>query len=97
MATRLKDKLIGKTKELVAEGWRSVRLGPGMAGEDWTGDGGSIYEPVESVDLAVHWIKEVRKAVGPDVEQALVERAAGIAEVQEDDDGRQAEPVAEAF
>jgi galactonate dehydratase len=62
---------VERTKELVAEGWRSVRLGPGMAGEDWTGDGGSIYEPVESVDLAAHWIKEVRKAVGPDVELSI--------------------------
>lgn len=58
-------------KKLVAEGWRSIRLGPGMPGPNWGGGDGATYEPVESVDLAVHWIKEVRKAVGPDVELSI--------------------------
>ncbi len=60
-----------RAQELVADGWRSIRMGPGMAGEDWTGDSGSVFEPVESVDLAVHWITEVRKAVGPDIELSI--------------------------
>ena len=33
----------------------------------WTGGDGAIYEPMESIELAAHWIREVRKAVGPAV------------------------------
>ncbi len=38
-----------------------------MAGPDWDGSTGSIYEPLESVSLAAHWIREVRQRVGPEI------------------------------
>jgi len=51
----------------VARGWRYLRFSPGMADEGWTGDDGAVYEPMESLELAAHWIREVRQAVGPSV------------------------------
>jgi galactonate dehydratase len=54
-------------RELVAEGWRSIRLTPGMGDPGWTGGTGEVFEPLESIALAVHWLGEVRKAVGPGI------------------------------
>ncbi len=45
--------------------------GPAWRARTGRATDGSIYEPVESVDLAVHWMKEVRKAVGPDIELSI--------------------------
>ncbi len=70
--------VVEKAREAVAEGWRFLRFGPGMpdpawAGKDgvayegWTGGDGAIFEPMESMALAAHWIREVRSAVGPSV------------------------------
>ncbi len=70
-------------RDLVARGWRRLRLFPGMPDSAATaGDGAinqspdgvvpepadaTIYEPMESLQLAAHWIREVRQAVGPEV------------------------------
>ena len=51
----------------VDAGWRYLRFSPGMPGDDWTGDMGAVYEPMESIELSAHWIREVRRAVGPGV------------------------------
>ncbi len=51
----------------VAQGWRSLRFTTGMAEPGWSGGHGSVYEPLESIELAAHWIREVRKAVGPGI------------------------------
>jgi galactonate dehydratase len=56
---------VERAQELLAAGWRSLRFGPGMAGDDWTGATGEVYEPLESIALAVYWLGEVRAAVGP--------------------------------
>ena len=48
------------TKQRVAEGWRTVRFSPGMP----PGTEPDVYEPRESIDLALHWLGEVRRAVG---------------------------------
>lgn len=47
-------------------GWRFMRFTPGMP-EAAGGVDETVYEPMESIALAVHWIREVRKAVGPEV------------------------------
>jgi galactonate dehydratase len=38
-----------------------------MSGDDWTGETGSVFEPLESIELAVYWLREVRRAVGPGI------------------------------
>ncbi len=62
---------VEKAQEFVANGWRTLRFVPGMNTEGWTGGDGAIYEPLESLDLAAHWIREVRKAVGSNVELSI--------------------------
>lgn len=49
---------------LQADGWRSFRFVPGMADPGWTGGDGCVYEPMESIDLAVRWLREARRALG---------------------------------
>jgi galactonate dehydratase len=38
-----------------------------MADRDWLAVDGAVYEPLESLELAAHWIREVRRVVGPTV------------------------------
>ena len=66
-------------RDLVAQGWRRLRLFPGMltpseASVDESPDGvvheppdATVYEPMESLALAAHWVREVRRAVGPGI------------------------------
>jgi galactonate dehydratase len=49
-------------------GWRHLRFGIGMAGAE---DEGRVYEPLESLDLAVRWIHAVREAVGGGVSLSI--------------------------
>jgi galactonate dehydratase len=56
--------VVEETRKHVDEGWKALRFGPGMGTPGWTGEDGAIFEPYESIDLAVHWLREVRKAVG---------------------------------
>ncbi len=58
-------------RELVAVGWTHLRFGPGMPGQDWPGGKDATYEPMESVSLAAHWIREVRRAVGPTIQLSI--------------------------
>ncbi len=66
---------VDRARELVDQGWRYLRFLPGMpAPERPSGDWlqeiqreGALYEPQESLELAAHWIREVRQAVGPRV------------------------------
>jgi galactonate dehydratase len=62
---------VEQAKKFVADGWRSLRFMNGMADTGWNGGDGAIYEPLESLDLAAHWIREVRKAVGSNVELSI--------------------------
>jgi hypothetical protein len=59
--------VVEQARNAVDEGWRFLRFGAGMEDEDWTGGDGSIYEPLESLELAAHWIREVRNEVGPGI------------------------------
>lgn len=58
---------VERAREAVDSGWRYLRFGTGMADEGWTGATGAVYEPLESLELAAHWIREVRNAVGPTI------------------------------
>ena len=49
-------------------GWRHLRFGIGMASAE---DEGRVYEPLESLDLAVRWIHAVREAVGSGVSLSI--------------------------
>ena len=42
-----------------------------MAEPEWTGESGAVFEPYEAIDLAVHWLAEVRAAVGTGVELSI--------------------------
>jgi galactonate dehydratase len=42
-----------------------------MTTEGWTGGDGSVFEPLESIEHAVHWLREIRKAVGPGIELSV--------------------------
>ncbi|MCC6626129.1 MAG: mandelate racemase/muconate lactonizing enzyme family protein [Chloroflexi bacterium] len=66
------DECVAQAQEFVASGWRCLRFGIGMPqakimprpAPGSEGDVALLYEPMESIELAVHWIREVRKAVG---------------------------------
>ena len=53
--------------EAAAAGWTHLRFNPGMADPGWTGEKGSIFEPMEAITHAAHWLREIRAAVGPAV------------------------------
>jgi galactonate dehydratase len=57
-------KIIDTALEHVEEGWKALRFGPGMEREGWDGSDGSVFEPYESIESAVHWLREIRMAVG---------------------------------
>lgn len=63
--------IVEKAKAFVAEGWRVLRFGPGMPGASWTGGDGAIFEPLESLELAAHWLREIRNAVGTGIELSI--------------------------
>ncbi|MBI2938845.1 MAG: mandelate racemase/muconate lactonizing enzyme family protein [Chloroflexi bacterium] len=57
---------VERSRELAAQGWRYLRFVPGLPPASRGGDG-RLYEPMEAMELAVHWIREVRRALGPGV------------------------------
>ena len=58
-------KVVEQARKAVDEGWKYLRFGAGMSGDDWPTGTEVVYEPMESLELAAHWIHEVRKEVGP--------------------------------
>lgn len=63
--------IVETAKSFIEKGWRSLRFNPGMTTEGWTGGTGEVFEPLESIDHAVHWLREIRKAVGPAIELSI--------------------------
>lgn len=51
-------------KDFVSKGWRNLRFGVGMRSTERQRSDGAVFEPMESLELAAHWIREVRRAVG---------------------------------
>jgi galactonate dehydratase len=73
---------VESAREYVAAGWKRLRFMAGMPSDAWAGrDGASYvptddaelttYEPLESLDLAAHWIREVRSAVGTGISLSI--------------------------
>lgn len=57
--------VVDQARQAIEQGWRYLRFGAGMGDDGWTGGEGAIYEPMESLDLAARWIREIRETVGP--------------------------------
>jgi len=55
----------------VAEGWRTLRFVPEMPRKDRQMHHGAVYGPFESIDVTLHWLREVRLAVGDGVRLGL--------------------------
>jgi len=63
--------IVETARQFAADGWKVLRFNPGMADEGWTGADGSIYEPLESIELAAHWLREIRNVLGTGVELSI--------------------------
>jgi galactonate dehydratase len=62
---------VEQARQLVEAGWRFLRFVPGMGDAGWSDGNGDVYEPFESIELAVHWLGEIRRALGPSVELSI--------------------------
>jgi galactonate dehydratase len=64
--------IVTKAREMYAEGWNVQRFVPVMKpdGENGTSDP-DVYEPLESIDLAAHWLREIRREVGSGLNLAI--------------------------
>ena len=62
---------VERARELADAGWRYMRFVPGMAESDQIGETGGVYEPFESIELAVHWLGEIRRVLGSRVELSI--------------------------
>jgi galactonate dehydratase len=61
---------VEQARQRVAEGWHHLRFLPAMPSTESQSDSG-VFEPRESIELAVRWLQEVREAVGPGIELAI--------------------------
>lgn len=61
------ESCVASARERAAAGWRTLRFVPEMPGPGRKLHHGAIYEPFESIELTLHWMREVRKAVGDEV------------------------------
>ena len=61
------SKCVEEAKQLVSQGWRHLRYDPGHQDPKADPHQDAIYEPRESIEQSLHWLKEVRQAVGPEV------------------------------
>ncbi|MCC7023093.1 MAG: mandelate racemase/muconate lactonizing enzyme family protein [Thermomicrobiales bacterium] len=62
---------VERARELAAAGWRYLRFVPGMPNTGWTGESGEVFEPFEAIEAALHWIGEIRNALGPGIELSI--------------------------
>jgi galactonate dehydratase len=62
---------VERARGLADAGWRYMRFESGMGDAGWTGETGEVYEPFESIELAVHWLGEIRRTLGARVELAI--------------------------
>ncbi len=62
------QELVEDCKRAVAAGWKFVRWGQPETGGELEAKGVSILEPVKSMRLAVEMMRQVRDAVGPDIQ-----------------------------
>jgi galactonate dehydratase len=62
---------VEQARELADAGWRYLRFSPGMGDAGWSDDHNDVYEPFESIELAVHWLGEIRRTLGSSVELSI--------------------------
>jgi len=62
---------VERARELAESGWRYLSFVPGMGDEGWTDEHADFYEPIESIELAVHWLGEIRRVLGSSVELSI--------------------------
>ena len=62
---------VDRARVRVDEGWRYLRFLPGMGDPGWNGGTGEVYEPFESIELAVHWLGEIRRELGSGAELSV--------------------------
>ena len=62
---------VEQARELADAGWRYLRFVPGMGDAGWSDDHNDVYEPFESIELAVHWLGEIRRTLGSTVELSI--------------------------
>ena len=62
---------VERARELAESGWRYLRFVPGMDDDGWSDDDGDVYEPFESIELAVYWLGEIRRTLGSSVELSI--------------------------
>ena len=62
---------VERARELAESGWRYLSFVPGMGDEGWTDEHADFHEPIESIELAVHWLGEIRRVLGSSVELSI--------------------------
>ena len=62
---------VESARKLVERGFRTIRFFPAMPGDGWDPEGQDPYEPLESLELAAHWLCESRKALGPEIQLSI--------------------------
>jgi galactonate dehydratase len=62
---------VEQARELADAGWRYLRFSPGIGDAGWSDDHNDVYEPFESIELAVHWLGEIRRTLGSSVELSI--------------------------
>jgi galactonate dehydratase len=64
--------VVEQARAFVDQGWKVLRFTTGMSDPAFDGIGSKgVYEPLESIDLAAHWLREVRNEVGEEIALAV--------------------------
>ncbi|MCC6945619.1 MAG: mandelate racemase/muconate lactonizing enzyme family protein [Thermomicrobiales bacterium] len=64
--------VVDRAVAAVEEGWNVLRFTTGMGDPGISQDAGrDVYEPLESIELASHWLREIRNAVGGGIELSV--------------------------
>ena len=63
--------IIDVARTTVDAGWEVLRFTPGMPEPEWTGGEGAVYEPLDSIDLAVDLLHRLRRELPPGVRLAV--------------------------
>ncbi|MBX3071708.1 MAG: mandelate racemase/muconate lactonizing enzyme family protein [Thermomicrobiales bacterium] len=64
--------VVDRAVAAVQDGWTVLRFTTGMSDPGISQDAGrGVYEPLESIELAAHWLREIRNAVGGGIELSV--------------------------
>lgn len=62
--------IVEQARAFAAGGWKVHRYILAMPGAEGNLEDGAIFEPLEAIEQGVHWLREIRKAVGPGIQLA---------------------------